>query len=208
MSGRRPNAPNDPPAGPDSAAPADLREAFLLGDPASVETVRKWVWGMVRGGGWRLSDPEAAVQEVVLRLLTLGRSGVIRSDSPFKSFVMMLARHTCTDIYRRERLRGRIEIGGAPVEAHAEPPGAEAAVEREERLQLLRFVYQQLPEECRRLWRLVYSQGLPANEVGQRLGITPNTARVRVHRCLARAREIRSRYLAPAGRERGDPNDE
>jgi len=54
----------------------------------------------------------------------------------------------------------------------------------------------------------VYKQGLSARDVAGHLGINEGTVRVRVHRCLKRAQEIRSRStilpeLATAASNRG-----
>ena len=63
-------------------------------------------------------------------------------------------------------------------------------VERRERLEHLRYIHQRLPEDCRKLWGLVYGEGLPAPEVARRLGISDVNARVRIHLCLEKAREL------------------
>ena len=113
----------------------------------------------------------------------------------FKGFVMTLARHTVTDLYRRERLRRGVERPGMDADTVAAPgESAEALLVRRERLQILRFVFQALSTECRRMWRFVYGEGLSPSELAARLGISAVNARVRLHRCLERAREIRMTY--------------
>jgi RNA polymerase sigma factor (sigma-70 family) len=151
---------------------------------------------MVYGAGWGLSDPEAVIQEVTLRVMHLGRAGRIREETDFKSFVLTIARHTCTDQYRRERLRGSIETYSNGIEHQAASrDNPESQLEENERRELLRFIFQELSEDCRRLWRWVYGEELPAAEVAGRLGISVGNARVRVHRCLGKAREIHRRYI-------------
>jgi RNA polymerase sigma factor (sigma-70 family) len=163
--------------------------------PQAIETVRGWVASLVYGAGWSLADPEAAIQEVTLRVLHLARTGRIRRGTDFKSFVLTVARHACTDFYRRERLRDTIESPTAAIEQKAGTAGnPHQDLEEKERRELLKFIFQALPEECRRLWRWLYGEGLAAAEVAQRLGITVVNARVRVHRCLSRARSIRRQY--------------
>jgi hypothetical protein len=111
----------------DARANAEIREGALRDEPRAVETVRGWIAAMVYGAGWALEDPEAVIQEVTFRILHLGRTGKIRTDTDFKSFVLTVARHECTDVYRRERLRTTVEAragGGAGAGTRREPPPA------------------------------------------------------------------------------------
>ena len=177
----------------------DVCDGFLAGDPDAVRIVRGWVAAAVYRAGWNLSDPEAAVQEIQVRLIEAARDGRIRPGAGFHSLVRTVARHHCTDVFRRERLRGRTE---EPDPASEERPSRGGdpydKLERRERLDMLRFVFQALPAECRRLWRWVYADGLAAAEVAARLGISAVNARVRLHRCLEKARAIHEQYVLPA----------
>ena len=180
----------------DSRENARVREDLLQDRPQALETVRGWISGMVYGAGWALADPEAVIQEVTLRVLHLARSGRIKKDTDFKSFVRTVARHECTDVYRRERLRPSVESGASAVEhtpIAADNPHSN--YEAKEKRELLQFIFQALPEECRRLWRWLYGDGMAASAVAQRLGICVVNARVRVHRCLKKARGIRQGYF-------------
>ena len=87
-----------------SGSDQEILQAFLDEQDAALETVRDWVCGHV-GSRWRFRDPEAVVQEIVLELLRLARDGRIRRDSSFRAYVQTVARHTCVDQYRRQRLR-------------------------------------------------------------------------------------------------------
>jgi RNA polymerase sigma factor (sigma-70 family) len=188
----------------ETQAAARIRDGLLRNEPSAVETVRGWVAAMVYGAGWGLDDPEAAIQDVTMRVLHLGHSGRIREDTDFKSFVRTVARHECTDIYRRERLKVTVESRASDA-AHRSTAedNPYKRLERKERRELLRFVFQALPEECRRIWRWLYGEGQSAAEVADRLGITVGNARVRAHRCLQKARRIREEYVlgaeAPTG---------
>ncbi len=181
-----------------------VRRGVIEGRADAVETVRGWIAAMVYGAGWRLADPESAIQDVVARIIDLAARGRIRDDTDFKSFVLTVARHGCTDQFRRERLRARHETSAPPpaagvADAGAAPGNPESVLAHKERREMLRFIFQALPEECRRLWRWVYGQGLAAAEVAERLGISVVNVRVRVHRCLKKAQEIRGREFGAAG---------
>jgi RNA polymerase sigma-70 factor (ECF subfamily) len=182
--------------------PDEVRRGLLSGRAAALATLREWVEGLVFGGRWRLPDPEGAVQEVVTKLFWLAREDRVQEGTDFRSFVLTVARHTCTDLYRRERLRGGIEAPESPAEPpdrRAESP--EERLERAERREILRYIVQGLDEGCRQLWSWIYRDGLSQGEIAERLGITPGNLRVRVHRCLKRARALHDSYLPrPKGR--------
>ena len=172
---------------------------FLAGDDQAVFLVQGWVDGVVHLGRWRFEDPQAVSQEIVMRLVTTVRSGRYQRRSTFKTFVFAVAKYTCVDIYRRERLRSRVEMEGQPVAAGRSEREPQCSVEERESRAVLRYVVQRLPDECRRLWKWVYTEGLTAAEIGSRLGASAGTIRVRVHRCLEKARAYAAEH--PAGSE-------
>jgi len=173
-----------------------LIAAFLSGRPEAVASVRGWVMQVVGHPAWRLGDAESVVQDVLLKLLDVTRSGNFRGASSFRTFAISVARHTCIDAYRRQRWRERFErqqaAGGDRSVSNDDP---ETRHQSRERLELLRYIFQKLPEECRRLWMWVYGQGLGARRVAELLGISETNVRVRTHRCLQRARDIARDFL-------------
>jgi RNA polymerase sigma-70 factor (ECF subfamily) len=174
-------------------------DGFLAGRPQAVAAVRGWVEVVVRGGGWRFADPEGVVQEVLLKLLRILRGGSFQGSSSFRTFVHAVARHTCIDTYRQERLRADREDepqGGASASSAEIDPASD--IDKRERLELLMYIFQKLPRECRRLWGWVYGDGLTAQEVAVRLDTTPGNVRVQVHRCLQKARVIGRAFVGPA----------
>jgi RNA polymerase sigma-70 factor (ECF subfamily) len=170
-----------------------ILEGFLAGDDQAVHHVQGWVDGVVHLGRWRFADPEAVAQEIVLRLIGVVRSGRYERRSSFKTFVFAVAKYTCVDLFRRERLRARLETG-AETDAVASAGHPHRALEAREDLDRLKYILQGLPEECRRLWRWVYGEGLSAAEIGRRLGAQAGTVRVRVHRCIQKAREFAQQH--------------
>jgi RNA polymerase sigma factor (sigma-70 family) len=196
----------------DTRAAAEIRDGLLRNERGAVDTVRGWVAAMVYGARWGLDDPEAAIQDVTMRILHLGNTGRIREETDFRSFVRTIARHECTDIYRRERLKSAVESRGIGVgrkqTSEDDPYNPYKRLERKEQRELLRFIYQALPEECRRIWSWLYGEGLSAAEIASRLGITAVNARVRAHRCLQKARKIHSEYAVGAAATTGSGHGE
>lgn len=167
-----------------------ILDAFRRGDERAVAEVRSWVVSVVSRGNWRFRDPEGVVQEVLLKLVRLADGDRFSGRSSFKTFVFSVAKFTCVDVYRVEGRRPQERLGA---EGNEDPPAAReggGVAEVAERRDLVRYVLQHLPEECVRLWRLLYGEDLSASEVAKRLGTSAGAIRVRVHRCLKRARRI------------------
>ena len=174
----------------------EMLAAFERGRPEAVAAVRGWVSQVVAHPGWRFADAESIVQDILLKLLDIARAGRFRGMSSFRTFATSVARNTCIDAYRRQRWRERAErdyaAGGEPTVAPIDP---ETHRRTQERRELVRYIFQKLPEECRRLWVWIYGQGLAARQVGEHLGISETNARVRAHRCLQKARRVARDFL-------------
>jgi len=174
-------------------------DGFLQGNLQDVRRVRGWAEKVVRSGGWGFPDPEGVVQEILLKLVRTLHADGFRMSRRFSTFVFSVAKHTCIDVYRAERSRALVAAGTL---AATPSPGPGADAERllsRERHEALRYVLQRLPEECRRLWVCVYADKLSTDEVSRRLGISVENVRVRVHRCLQKARSIAGAFLAGGG---------
>lgn len=169
---------------------------FLEGDPRAVACVRGWAERVVRSGGWGFTDPEGVVQEVLLKLVRTLRPAGARMSCRFSTFVFSVAKHTCIDVYRAEGSRAFVATGAAVPPANegtnADP---DERLRNRERREALRYVLQRLPEECRRLWMWVYADKLSTEEVSRRLGISVPNVRVRVHRCLEKAKSIAAAFV-------------
>ena len=168
---------------------------FLAEDDSALETVRAWVSDLV-GARWSFPDPEAVVQEIVLELLRLARDGRVRRDTGFRSFVLTVARNTCVDHYRRQRLRATVDKDDEFFDTLGDPgPDPEQAARKRERLEQVRFIVQALDPGCRDLLRGFFGEGLEGGEIARRMGISHGNVRVRIHRCLDKARKIRQEFL-------------
>ena len=138
-----------------------VRPAKLWNDTTASDEARELV-GLLGAEAWARRTgivPTSAI--TVAKLLWLAREGRVQEGTDFRSFVMTVARHTCTDLYRRERLRGGVEAPESP----AEPPdprgeSPEERLEQEERREILKYIVQGLGEDCRQLWSWIYRDGL------------------------------------------------
>ncbi len=188
------------PMADDQTNVTDVFAAFRKGDAGAVAEVRDWVRQVASHPAWRLSDVDSIVQDVLVKILDIARGDRFEHRSSFRTFAVSVARHTCIDAYRKERWRERMEGRSASDPDETAMAGnPETHHYMKERRELLAYVYQKLPEECRRLWRWVYGQGLAARLVAEHLGISEENVRVRVHRCLQKARGLASEYLGEGG---------
>ncbi|MDX1388673.1 MAG: sigma-70 family RNA polymerase sigma factor [Acidobacteriota bacterium] len=152
-----------------------IRDAFLRDGTEAVEEVRSWVRAVVHGG-WRFPDPDAVVQEIMLELVRLGRGGGIRKAPDFRAYVRTVARHSCVDAFRRERVRQTQPLDDVYFEIPGAPDG-----DPEQRY---------LEQRRRELLRWAHGDDMTSSQIAERLGISAGAARVRLHRCLERAREL------------------
>ncbi|MDQ7006143.1 MAG: sigma-70 family RNA polymerase sigma factor [Acidobacteriota bacterium] len=181
----------------DASTIARVHDGFLAGEEDAVRTVQGWVEAIVRGGNWRFNDPESLVQEILLQLLQIVRAGKVHSPGGFLKLVRTTARFRSVDAYYAQRRRRDRESPDTRLEtrpAREQDPGQR--LEHAERADLLIYIFQRLPEACRDLWKRIYHRRQSASQAAAELGITPNNLRVRLHRCLERAREIRREYEA------------
>lgn len=167
-----------------------IRDAFLRDGTEAVEEVRSWVRAVVHGG-WRFPDPDAVVQEIMLELVRLGRGGGIRKAPDFRAYVRTVARHSCVDAFRRERVRQTQPLDDVYFEIPGAPDGdPEQRYLEQRRRERLRFLWQALAPACRELLRWAHGDDMTSSQIAERLGISAGAARVRLHRCLERAREL------------------
>ena len=170
--------------------PRAAARAFVSGDPEATRLVTSWIDRIVRNRNWRFQDPDNVVQEITLRLLQLLRADRFEGKSAFKTFVHSVTTHACIDAYRSEKRRTSRERTEEDLDTTEGSGNPEQELTDRERQRTLAYVFQQLSNDCRDMWRWVYFERRSASEVAELLGITSGAARVRVHRCLERARAI------------------
>lgn len=141
------------------------------------------------------------VQEAYARILRARDGG--RVDKP-KAYLFVTARNAAFDLFRRNR----IFSDSAIVESEAafviedKPDGAETASREQER-QILGEAIEALPPRCREILVLRRFHGLSYDEIGRRLGISPNTVNAQLAIAMLRCRD----FLDSRGVLRPDHHD-
>jgi RNA polymerase sigma-70 factor, ECF subfamily len=112
--------------------------------------------------------------------------------STVKAYLLAIARNLFLEQRRRAVRRADL------VDAHADPrPGPEAVAASRDELRAVLAELQTLPEIDRAAVLLRAEEGLSYDDIGAVLGITPATARVKVHRARTKLSRARGPSTAP-----------
>lgn len=177
----------------------DMADAFLAGDPETVDDVVTWVKLATWSFRTRLGDDwDDARHEAITQLTQALREGRFRGEGTFKAYVRRVASTTCLD-----RLRSRKRWRWTELEEGVVPPSRSDSRSHSDRYDLLRLVGRvlaEVPEDCRRLWSMLM-EGLSYREMSGRCDVSEGALRVRVLRCRQRASEIRAKIEEEAANE-------
>lgn len=158
---------------------------LLARDPAAALRVTGWIRGIAEHRAWGFESSDDLVQETLLAVMRNLQAGRFAGGN-LEHYVRRIAKNICVSSYRRSRVRGReLSLEEAPP-----LPGPTDESARVEGRLLIQRIMANLDERCRRLIRLAYYEGLARREIAQRLGISESAAKVRLHRCMERAREL------------------
>jgi RNA polymerase sigma factor (sigma-70 family) len=114
-------------------------------------------------------------------------------------YVYKIAQLTCIDYLRRQYRQPDVESLREGLHPPDESFDPDQWIERIDERRLFFKIFHALPEECRRLWRFLFVDGLSYREMSERLHITEGAVRVQFHRCEQRALDLyRKLTRAPA----------
>jgi RNA polymerase sigma-70 factor (ECF subfamily) len=172
----------------DGGTDAQLARAAGSGDGRALEMLFRRHHARVHALCARLLDSadaaDDAVQETFLRVARYGRRFEARAS--FTTWLYRIARNACHDLRAASARAERREAAWVAERDTARelPPLAD------DRLRMLDTALARLPPEAREVLVLARHLDLTADDMARVLGCTPGAARVRVHRALARLREI------------------
>jgi RNA polymerase sigma-70 factor (ECF subfamily) len=130
-----------------------------------------------------LADAEDAAQETLRRVLVALREGRVLDLDALPAYVFETARHLCAHHARHHQRTERAHASLGEITAASAPAYDPLSVLiSAERQQAVRDALTTLPSADRELLRLTYVEGLSAERIAERLGLTAVNVRVRRHR--------------------------
>jgi RNA polymerase sigma factor (sigma-70 family) len=167
--------------------PTEAIVAGLLSSSSeAVGIVARWAQEVALHRAWGFERPEDLVQTALLALVQNLRDGRFVGGD-LRAYVRRITKNICVSSYRRARVRGPavgLEEDGAMARAAA-AGGAEI-----ESQAMVRRILLLLDPPCRQLIAWAYLHGHDRREIAGRLGISEGATRVRLSRCLERARAV------------------
>jgi RNA polymerase sigma factor (sigma-70 family) len=175
---------------------------FLQGETDAVGTVDGWIsraaWPYQR----RLADRwDDVLQDVRLEVTRLLGQGKFRGESSLRTYLWRVVSHTCLDQIRVQKKWKWADLEEVDQPGRG-PEAVPASSARQEDKDLLLRVLEQVPADCREMWRMIVA-GLSYREMSLRLSVAEGTLRVRVLRCRERAVAARRELMGgPRGNGR------
>jgi RNA polymerase sigma-70 factor (ECF subfamily) len=161
------------------------------GDQSAWDTLVRTYWRKVFNVAYRFvgtyDEAEDLTQEIFLKVF---RSlGTFDRRANFQTWLISVSRNLCIDRYRSGR-RDR-EVDAATVQAESPGPSAQARIETQDRVALLREALRGLSPALRTAVLLRDIHELSYQEIAARLGIAEGTVKSRINRGRAElARQI------------------
>lgn len=171
----------EPPCSSDSTAPASAQKVAwskALAEHSRINDAALIRFLTIRTGS--AEDAKEVLQEAYARLLAVDRPGAI---SLLGGYLWRTAVNLASDRRRQQAVRSRFSRTTASL-AETLDASAESTCGARERLAIVERAIGELPPKCVEAFVLHVLHGLKHEEVGQKMGISPETARKYVARSL------------------------
>ncbi len=163
---------------PDSVAADLLIKDFLNGGTEATRVFTGWARGIASHRDWGFETIDDIVQSTLLAVVQNLRAGKYASGD-LRAYVRRIAKNICISNYRKARTRGvSIPLGGTE-QPQAKEPRWHSRLDK---------VLELLEAPCKEIMLLAYLEGYSRAEIGGKLGISAEAARVRLSRCIQKAR--------------------
>jgi RNA polymerase sigma factor (sigma-70 family) len=174
--------------------------AFLAGDRVAHDALRREIRFVIQAFRFPADTREDLVQETLCRVFSNLRAGAFRGEASLGTYARQVGRYVCLEHLRRRRVTAGVDP--AVLAARGASGDPEAVLLRAEEHQRNLKRLEEMPADCRHLFRLIFIEGLGYASVAERLGISLNAVKLRVRRCRLTWREPEEARLAPVDRLR------
>jgi RNA polymerase sigma-70 factor (ECF subfamily) len=169
-----------------------LIQAYIQGDQRAFIIVSNWILVVVKNNYWSLKDQwEDILQDVRTKLFINLKQKHFRKQSSLKTYVYKVAKYTCIDYLRKQYQVDSVNLDQIQL---TDPKDPYESVVNSERQHIIRLIFLDLTEQCRKTLRLVFFEKQCYKRIGEMLGIAEGTVKSRVSRCLEKAIALRERF--------------
>lgn len=176
------------------AAELQLAEKFVAGDHKSYELIERWIRQVTSLSIWHFTEDIEDISSVVqLKLFTNLKARKFRGESTFRTYVQRIARYTCIDQVRSQRVLRSLDEEEFPLPSGADDP--ETAHLKEEERRIFVKIFRAISPDCQKLWRMIFSESLNYKEIGDYLGIPEGSVKRKVHECKKIAIELKEKLI-------------
>ncbi len=181
-------------AKPTTETETQLAQLYVNGDRATYKQVERWVSQVTNLSVWHfIEDVEDINSLVHLKLYSSLKGQRFRGESTFRTYVQRMARYTCIDQVRSQRVARQVDPEDLPAPAQSERPDVEH--EAEEERQIFIKIFRAIGPECQKIWRMIFSDSLNYKEIGEKLHLPEGTVKRKVHECKQMAIELKERLI-------------
>jgi len=173
-----------------AADESDLIAQSQRGDKEAFAVLVERYTGVLFGTAYLMTRDRSLAEEMVQEALLLAWRAIpgFRKGGNFKAWmVRILVNRTMSERRKRRVMTVYVKEG---LEPGADPQRTEELVLEEAERDLIRRAMEELPQEQRELLVLRYYSDLSIREIARALGCREGTVKSRLHRALARLRDI------------------
>lgn len=176
------------------AAEIEAANRYVAGQRDSYKQVDSWINQVTRLSVWHFVDDIEDVNSVVhLKLFSTLKAGKFRGESTFRTYVQRIARYTCIDQVRSQRVQRDADPDDLPAPSGEEAP--DVIHEKSVEYQIFVKIFRSIGTECQKLWRMVFSESLNYKEIGEKLNLPEGTVKRKVHECKKMAMELKEKLI-------------
>ena len=176
------------------AAELELAEKFVAGDRDCYQLVERWVRQVTSLSIWHFTEDVEDISSIVqLKLFTNLKGRKFRGESTFRTYVHRIARYTCIDQVRSQRVQRSLDEEEFPLPSGSDDP--ETVHLKDEERRIFVKIFRSIGPECQKLWRMIFSESLNYKEIGDYLGMPEGSVKRKVHECKKVAIELKEKLI-------------
>jgi RNA polymerase sigma factor (sigma-70 family) len=171
-----------------------LAQLYFSGEKVTYKQVDHWISQVTNLSVWHFVEAIEDINSIVhLKLFSSLKRQRFRGESTFRTYVQRMARYTCIDQVRSQRVARQVDPENLPRPLGSERP--DDAHEAEEERQIFVKIFRAIGPECQKIWRMIFTDSLNYKEIGEKLHLPEGTVKRKVHECKRMAIELKERLI-------------